>query len=73
MIAVRRHDRTIVLTGWRARLFGLASVLVAWIVLMLLAALVLGVAITAAVLLVLVLPAALVVAAARSLRNRWRR
>ena len=63
MIVIRQREKTVVLTGWRAWLAGIAMVIIAWLLLAFVVFVVIGLTITAFAVLLLIIPAALVAAA----------
>lgn len=72
MIVIRTHRKTVVLTGWRAWVVGIAALLVAWLVLAFLAFVLVGIAATLGVVLLLIVPAALIVVGLQSVLGRGR-
>lgn len=72
MIVIQTQRRTLVLTGWRAWLAGIALLVVAWSILAVLAFVWIGIAVTLAAMLLLIVPAVIIVATLQSLAGRGR-
>lgn len=72
MIVIQTQSRTVVLTGWRAWLAGIALLVGAWGILAVLAFVWIGIAVTLAAMLLLIVPAAIIVAALQSFVRRGR-
>lgn len=70
MIVIGKHEKLIVVTGWRAWLVGAAAAIVAWIAFAFLAFVLIGAAVTLGAMLVLILPAVLVVTALQAAFRR---
>lgn len=66
-VVIRRNERTVVLTGWRARLVLLSGLLVAWLLLALVAIALIGLTLTAGLAILLLLPAAILAFAVQAL------
>ena len=72
MIVISRNGRTVVVTGWRAWLFGTLAVLVTWLLLATIAFVWIGLAVTVGFVALLALPALLIVALLQVVLSRWR-
>lgn len=66
-VVVRRNERTVVLTGWRARLTFIATMLIAWVLMALVAIVLVGLTLSVGLAFLLVLPAAIIVFALQAL------
>jgi hypothetical protein len=60
MIVLRRNDKTIVLTGWRARAFSLAAIVLLWAFMAGIVFVVIGITFSIGIIALLLLPAALI-------------
>jgi len=70
VIVITRNGQTTVVSGWRAWLLGIGTMLLAWLALALLVFALIGVAITIGVALLLLIPALAIVALVGSLMQR---
>ena len=62
MIVITRNGKTEVITGWRAWLYGIAALLLLWLMFITIAAVFVGVAISVGLVMLLVVPALAIVA-----------
>ncbi|MBS0240900.1 MAG: hypothetical protein JSS20_01900 [Proteobacteria bacterium] len=69
-IVIRRNDRVVVVTGWKARIVGVLALMLVWLALCLLVVILFGIAITATTIFLLILPAAILAAIVQTLLNR---
>ena len=72
MIVIETQRRTVVLTGWRAWMAGIALLALAWLVLAIVAFAWIGIAVTLATMLLLMVPAVIIVAILQILAARGR-
>jgi hypothetical protein len=60
MIVLRRNDKTIVLTGWRARAFSLAAIVLLWALMAGFVFVVIGITLSIGIIALLLLPATVI-------------